>query len=548
MTAVLEFLGRLHPVLVHLPIGIFLLLAAAELVGLFPRAPRLSPSQRTFVLALGLLVALATSWFGWLLSREGGYNAELLDRHQWSGFTFAALAAILLAVHLAGWRRIYGGLLVVSAAVLTAAGHFGGTLTHGENYLTASNALGKRPIPKKPSEAQIFADVIHPLLEQRCVSCHGPTKSNGDLRYDSLVELLRGGKSGPAFKPGAATASRMIQRLHLPIDAKEHMPPKGRTQLTDDEVALLEWWIDAGAPTTARVTEVSPPATLRELILTKLGIPPPPLPDRAKMLAAAEVLERQLGIVIRPLAADEPWLEANARLLQEKFGDRELAALATIAPALRWLDLGETSVTDAGLAAVGSMTNLRRLHLDRTAISDAGLPHLAPLAQLEALNLHATSVTNAGLVALEALPRLRSLYLWQTKVTPEAVAKLGERQTDRRRIARWRSEIAALEANIRAEHFNADFGAGPKTKSSLSRVPVALPSPAAIEKEPETNATTKDAVAPAATSAPINARCPVSGEPIDAAVTERHGGRLIGFCCTDCRDKFRAEPAKYPVK
>lgn len=564
MAGMLDFLGRLHPVFVHLPIGIFLLLGFIELVGLFPRAPRLTDAQRTFVLALGFGVALATAAFGWLLAREGGYNTELLDRHQWSGFTFAALAAVLLAVQLARWRRVYGALLVMSIGVLSATGHFGGTLTHGENYLTTSNALGKRPLPKNPKEALVFADVVHPLLEQRCVACHGATKSNGDLRYDTLEQLWKGGKSGPAFKPGESSISRMIQRLHLPLDAKEHMPPKGKTQLTEDEVALLEWWIDAGAPTAKRVAEVNPPADIAEAIAARLGVPPTPPPDRAKMLAAAEALERKLGIVIRPMTLDEPWLEANARLQQGKFGDAQLAELASIAPALRWLDLGETAVTDAGLRSLAAMTNLHRLHLDRTAVTDAGLANLAPLARLELLNLHATKVTDAGLTALQTLPRLRSLYLWQTKVTPEAAAKFGEHQTDQRKIARWKTEIAALEANIRAEHFAANFGAAPLPRpaattsapsvTGMAKPKAAQPPPSATAKAPANPAGVAGKAAPETansialsptTSAPVNTTCPVSGEPIDPSVTATIDGRVIAFCCEECRAKYQAEPARY---
>src|SRR5690554_543569 len=103
MASVLDLLGRFHPVVVHLPIGIFLLLACVELAGLFPRGPRLTPPQRTFILTLGLVLAAATALFGWLLARDGGYDAVLLDRHQWLGFSFAALAAVLLLAHVRGW-------------------------------------------------------------------------------------------------------------------------------------------------------------------------------------------------------------------------------------------------------------------------------------------------------------------------------------------------------------------------------------------------------------------------------------------------------------
>ena len=340
----------------------------------------------------------------------------------------------------------------------------------------------------------------------------------------------------------------MIKRVYLPLEAKEHMPPKGKPQLTDEEVTLLEWWINAGAPTEKRVAELAPPPLISELIATQLGVPPPPLPDRAAMLSAAETIERKLNIIVRPLAPDGPWLAANARLQLDQFGDAELAQLATIAPALYWLDLGETAVTDAGLQALSAMKNLRRLHLDRTAISDSGLKQLAPLTHLESLNLHATKISDKGLLALQNLPRLRSVYLWQTKTTPAGVEKLAKVQTDQAKISRWRTQIADLEANIRAEHFKADVGSPLQALPAVKNEPVPmppLPSPATAAKPADAEINGKEtSAAPTA----VNATCPVSGEPIDASVTELSDGKLIAFCCEDCRERFRADPKKFPLK
>lgn len=454
-----SLLGRLHPVAVHLPIGIFLLLAVVELAGRFFPGPRLNAGQRTWVLSVGLACALATALCGWLLAAEGGYEAGLLDRHRWLGLAFAALAAGLLAVRRR--PRIYAPALLVTTLTLLAAGHGGGTLTHGEDFLRPTAAIGNRPAPADPAQALVFEHVVQPILGQRCGACHGAIKSNGDLRLDTLDHLAKGGKNGPVFKSGDASASLLIRRAHLPLDAKEHMPPRGKPQPTDDEISLLEWWIDAGAPAGKRVADLNPPPDLADRIANQLGVPPPSPPNRATMLAAAAQIERSLGILIRPLTADGPWLAANARLQFARFGDAQLAALAPIAPALSWLDLGETAVTDAGLVALGPMNNLRRLQLDRTAITDAGLARLSGLSRLETLNLHTTRVTDAGLTALRTLPRLRTLYLWNTRMTPDAVAKFGERQTNQRNLARWQAEISSLSSKIRAEQFSANFGAAP---------------------------------------------------------------------------------------
>lgn len=47
---------------------------------------------------------------------------------------------------------------------------------------------------------------------------------------------------------------------------------------------------------------------------------------------------------------------------------------------------------------------------------------------------------------------------------------------------------------------------------------------------------------------PVNTKCPVSGEDIDPAVTTTHEGKTIAFCCKDCIDAFKKDPAKYSSK
>ena len=161
---------------------------------------------------------------------------------------------------------------------------------------------------------------------------------------------------------------------------------------------------------------------------------------------------------------------------------------------------------------------MRRLHLDRTAISDSGLKHLAPLTHLESLNLHATKISDKGLLALQNLPRLRSVYLWQSKVTPAGVEKLAKAQTDQAKISRWKTQIADLEANIRAEHFKADVGSPLQSMPAAKNEPLPmppLPSPATAVKPAETEINGKEAsIAPMA----VNTTCPVSGEAMQKIV------------------------------
>ena len=100
-----------------------------------------------------------------------------------------------------------------------------------------------------PARADVdFAKEIQPLLEKNCIKCHGPEKQKGGLRVDSLAALLKGGNDGPVLVKGNAHESSLIQRLLLPVEDEDHMPPEGKPQPTLAEIVALQWWIDRGAP------------------------------------------------------------------------------------------------------------------------------------------------------------------------------------------------------------------------------------------------------------------------------------------------------------
>ena len=52
----------------------------------------------------------------------------------------------------------------------------------------------------------------------------------------------------------------MIQRILLPLDDPKHMSPSGTAQLSDEQLMVLSWWIDAGAPRDRTVAELDPSA------------------------------------------------------------------------------------------------------------------------------------------------------------------------------------------------------------------------------------------------------------------------------------------------
>ncbi len=469
MSALGEFVGRLHPLVVHVPIGVLLLLVIVEVLGWWRESLKPSAGVRLTIVTVAVVSALLAAGCGWLLGRDGGYDETLLDRHRILGFVTLGLTAVLWGVR--NRSRIYGVVLTVALGVLTWTGHDGGSLTHGQDYLTSvlpsplrewwSDGQPAEAAPEKLADVHVFNHVIQPLLEAKCVSCHGATKSEGDLQLDSFAALMAGGKTGSVVEPGNPADSVLLQRLFLPLADKKHMPPAGRPQPTETDLTLLDWWIETGASDTTMLAAATPDPDIVEQVALQLGLPLPPVPDREAMLAAGRGLERDWGITVRPLTPEGPWLEVNARLAGKAFGDAQLAALAPIAAAMHRLDLGGTAVTDDGLVALADMTELRRLQLDRTAITDAGLAHLSGLRRIESLNLHTTVVTDEGIKTLVNLPKLRRLFVWQTAVTKDATNALASALENRRKLDRYRAELSTLEKLIVSETFQPDFGVEP---------------------------------------------------------------------------------------
>jgi uncharacterized membrane protein len=219
LLSVSDFIGRFHPVFVHLPIGILLLACLFQWLMIKERFAALQPAIPV-TLFWGMISAIASCISGYLLSTTGDYDAQLVSRHQWLGISVAVVSLVLFLMHK---RSVSGRTARIVSLVLflliTVTGHLGGSLTHGSTYLTEglnAGAADKKgaAIPPIPNiqEAVVYNDMVKPLLEARCYSCHGPNKKKGKLRLDTEEFILKGGESGKTIIAGDAEASELIER------------------------------------------------------------------------------------------------------------------------------------------------------------------------------------------------------------------------------------------------------------------------------------------------------------------------------------------------
>lgn len=455
------FIGRFHPLLVHLPIG-FLLIAAFLEVGRRTGKIAVSESTISFILFWSALGATVACVAGYLLSLGGGYDAELLSDHMWQGIGVAGFAWIAWLVKSERLKRVnpfiskaYIPTFALATLLMLTAGHDGGSLTHGEEYLTQytpepfRSLAGMSPATEQITEikpltdvnqALVYKDVVQPILQMRCVQCHNESKQKGDLRMDQLALLTKGGKGGPAFIAGKSAESDLIKRCLLPESDDDHMPPKGKPQLTSDQITLLSWWIDQGAPADKKVAELTVSEQVKP-VLAALGTANATNAatkstvsaiDNVKVPAANEQdlnALRKKGLIVNALSQDQNLLEVSA-VNAPDFGDKDMALLAPIAQQITWLKLGDTKITDAALKEMPKFKNLNKLHLEHTNVSDAGISQLKTLPLLAYINLVDTKVSDAGLKEAATFKALRSVYVWQSAVTDSAVNEVSKKHSN----------------------------------------------------------------------------------------------------------------------
>ena len=453
----LVFLGRFHPLLVHLPISFLLLGAFLELLTRMKRYAELRPAV-SFVLFIGAVSAVLAVFAGLLLSITGDYGGDDLWWHKWLGIGVAvtAIAAYWLKKRTSkteelSMRRAYAGILTLSSAMLIVASHFGGSLTHGSGYLTSympepfRSLAGIEPreeakpiVLENVDEAKLYTDIIHPIIDGRCSSCHNSNKRKGELILTSEEDIRAGGENGSVLEAGDSESSEIFRRLLLPSDHDDRMPPSGRRPLPDEHIKLIGWWIDQGAPfDESTIAQLSPDEEVRGILdrmaseaqeaAFALQVPPA---DPAALQAL-----KDLGVLVMPLSQETNLLQATFLNVSEDFSDSDLALLQPLAEQMAWLNLGRSAITDEGMKYLKPLTNLSKLHLEKTAVTDDGLAHLSDMERLEYLNLYGTTVSDNGLEHLKTLKTLKALYLWQSNATKEGASKLE-------------MEIPGLETNL----------------------------------------------------------------------------------------------------
>jgi uncharacterized membrane protein/mono/diheme cytochrome c family protein len=418
-----QFLGRFHPLVVHLPIGLLVLVPLLEFAGAFRPALR---EAAAFVLGLAFAASLLALTLGFLLAYGGGDTGLLVTRHMAGGI--ALTIGVLLCLLARPWwssgsvAYVYPAFLTCTLLALIWTADQGGSITHGSNYLTRYMPAGLKRLAllgaRTPPATSFYAKHINPILDANCVACHGEAKAKGGLRMDSYELLMNGGKDGAVIVEGSPEKSLLLERVTLPPSHKQFMPAEGKPPLRAEEIAMIKAWIQQGA---------SPTATALAGISIHEESPEPPLQpvgDYSSLLPEIRQMQQSQGAKLMPVSSkQEDGLVLYTVDAAGNFGDAQLAQFQKFAPYIVEAELGRTAITNSSFETLKQFTHLRALHLEETRVTGDGLAKLAPLSQLTYINLSGTQVTSAAVARLSAMKNLRHIYLYNTPAQPAPAAE-----------------------------------------------------------------------------------------------------------------------------
>jgi uncharacterized membrane protein len=429
LPAALQVAGRMHPMLLHFPI-VFIVLYAVYVL-LFQK--RISPAATAkdmgeWLLLLSAFTAALTALMGLFLSREEGYDADVLLWHKWSG---VGVSLLMMAWY--GFRnrllktRIATVLAtIISFAFIVFTGHQGAGITHGQNFLLAPILPEKKNQQPLFEDAMVYTHMVQPILEAKCMSCHNSKKARGELVMETKDLLLKGGKNGKLWDSTEANFGLLLTRVHLPLETKKHMPPQGKPQLTTDELEILNQWIRNGADFNVKVTDLAQGHALRKIAENRFSTIET---DDYDFAAADDNKVRALNNnyrVIFPLATNSPALGATFFSAAE-FKSESLQDLLAVKQQLVALNLDGMPVKDEDLKTIGQFSQLRKLNLSFTMITGKTISQLNGLKELKQLALSGTKVNREAIKDLASLKQLTKLFVWNTELKEDDIKQLGNK-------------------------------------------------------------------------------------------------------------------------
>ena len=425
----LELLGLFHPAIVHLPIGFIVMAIIANII-------RSSHPLDRWLWGLAAFSSIVSVISGLMLGNSGHYEDFSFFLHKWTSITIAILTCIVFYTK---WRKTdlpkntLPVLYVVIIGLMMFAGHKGGELTHGKNYLPIGEPefvvanIDPSSLDKQDT-LLAYKHFIAPILEAKCTRCHEEGDARGRLNLTTVENLLSDKYGDPPVQPGDIYNSEIFKRIMLDPSDKKFMPPTG-TPLTYQEIRLLEWWISDGASfdQNLRTAEIS--QEIKDLLLQAydIDLKPKSFYEKYEIETLSQDISDNLKsneFNVRQIAANNNYIDVSRIARSNNILDSELEVLLQAKEHVTWLDLSNTDLNDDHMSYIGQCPNITILKIQNTGISSDGLSQIKDLKNLTSLNIYGNQIDDSGVDHLLELNQLEKLYIWQTDISEEGRQRL----------------------------------------------------------------------------------------------------------------------------
>jgi uncharacterized membrane protein len=429
-----EYVGKFHPLAVHLPIGILMVFLVIGFI-----IPRKQLQESCKIIWLILLVSALSATFscisGWILSGSGEYDSKLANNHKIFGISLTILNWLIFFTFkklLQSPLWIYNSSLISILILTILTGHLGGSLTHGSDFLS----------PPKPGEwfqkssnsnetASLNSTAFETaslIFEQKCISCHGENKQKGDLRLDTKEGFLKGGEEGSLLADNNSR-SILLERIMLPLEDDDHMPPSEKKQLSAMEISFLNWWIKSGADMNKTLAELNMPDSLSGLILSdKSDKINNSIPLTEVNQADRNTIEKlnSLNVLISPIALNSNYLSVSFMNVLQENGIQAMEECIKLKQQIIWLNVDYQNLDSLAWQKIGLLSNLRKLSAKNSNLDDNKITYFETLDSLVSLNLVGINVSSTGFEKIKNLQNIETIYLYQAKTDAAGFKKINQ--------------------------------------------------------------------------------------------------------------------------
>ena len=432
-----QWLGKMHPMVLHFPIVLGCIMGSYLL---FTK----KLNKHIALVHIGSIVnaflASIVAILGVFLSKQDAYDAPLLFWHQWGGISIAYLSWILVYLfenngifhNTYRFRILFALVYVFVIAFFT---HKGAQLTHGTKVLSWPGNKVISPIAiqkvKLDSTATLYERAIGPILQQKCVSCHGPEKIKGNLLLNTPENILKGGKDGTILMAQNGKEALLFQRIHLPLTDDKHMPPDGKTPLTPQELLILTRWIEAGGNLQLKMNEIAKTDSL--FIIANQYQP---------SISSLSQIDKG-GNRNKNNGSDFPDLkqynsnyctanyiyngsaDIEVSFYQSKFYSHDnLQKLLPIKDQIISLSMQNMPLKEEDIAFIAELTHLKKLNLNYTSLSLNQLTPLKKLKELNSISICGLNYDEKALTSFLQKTPIEKVQLWSNSVTSKQANSL----------------------------------------------------------------------------------------------------------------------------